>query len=134
MTTPIDAYRTFVETLTSTPSKDFDAYVARLKELHDAGCNISLLDAAATGLNAEAGEALEIVKKLKFQEKPWNDDTKFHLLREAGDAIFYWIMLTLALGQDPYEVIGENIRKLESRYPGGKFDGFYSENRAEGDL
>lgn len=31
-------------------------------------------------------------------------------------------------------VIAENVGKLEARYPGGKFDAHYSENRKEGDL
>ena len=31
------------------------------------------------------------------------------------------------------EVIETNIKKLEKRYPGGQFDIYYSENRAEGD-
>lgn len=39
-----------------------------------------------------------------------------------------------AIGVDPNEVIEENVRKLESRYPGGSFDVHYSENRQEGDL
>ena len=32
------------------------------------------------------------------------------------------------------EVVERNVKKLESRYPGGKFDINHSENRAAGDL
>ena len=32
------------------------------------------------------------------------------------------------------KVIAENVTKLESRYPGGEFDVFSSENREAGDL
>jgi hypothetical protein len=32
------------------------------------------------------------------------------------------------------EVIAENVKKLESRYPGGSFDAFYSENRKGDDI
>jgi len=39
-----------------------------------------------------------------------------------------------AIGVDPHEVIKENVRKLEARYPGGTFDVHYSENRKVGDL
>jgi hypothetical protein len=39
-----------------------------------------------------------------------------------------------ALQIDPNEVIAGNVAKLEARYPGGKFDAFYSENRKEGDI
>lgn len=35
---------------------------------------------------------------------------------------------------DPSEVIAENVKKLESRYPGGTFDVSMSENRQVGDL
>jgi hypothetical protein len=32
------------------------------------------------------------------------------------------------------DVVARNVTKLEKRYPGGAFDVYYSENRAEGDL
>jgi NTP pyrophosphatase (non-canonical NTP hydrolase) len=83
---------------------------------------------------AESGEAMEILKKMKFQGKEWSEDIRYHLKREAGDVIFYWINLCIALGFDPNEVISENVKKLEARYPGGHFDAFHSENRKEGDL
>jgi NTP pyrophosphatase (non-canonical NTP hydrolase) len=134
MTSPINAYKDFVKALTSQPSSDFAAYIARLQQLHDAGCNIERLDTAVQGLSAEAGEAMEIVKKMKYQGKEWNEDNKFHLKREAGDIIFYWMNLCMALNLDPLEVIDENVRKLESRYPGGKFNIHSSENRKQGDL
>jgi len=38
------------------------------------------------------------------------------------------------LGLDPNSVIEENVEKLKSRYPGGEFDVYYSENRKAGDL
>lgn len=130
----LDNYKKFVDTLTSPSSKDFDSYINSLKLLHDAGCDIQRLDTAVCGLSAEANEAMEILKKLKFQGKEWNEDVRYHLYREAGDMIFYWINLCIALGYDPVDVISENVAKLESRYPGGKFDVFYSENRKAGDL
>ena len=34
----------------------------------------------------------------------------------------------------PNDVIAENVKKLEKRYPGGSFDPYYSENRQEGDI
>jgi hypothetical protein len=38
------------------------------------------------------------------------------------------------LGVDPNQVIADNVSKLESRYPGGKFDPSLSENRKSGDI
>jgi hypothetical protein len=40
----------------------------------------------------------------------------------------------MALGIDPEEVLERNVKKLEARYPGGKFNIHKSENRAEGDI
>ena len=54
--------------------------------------------------------------------------------RELGDIVWYWINACRALNLDPNDVIAENVKKLEARYPGGHFDAFHSENRKEGDL
>jgi len=56
------------------------------------------------------------------------------MFRELGDIAWYWVSACRAIGVDPNEVIEENVRKLESRYPGGAFDVHYSENRKAGDL
>ena len=96
--------------------------------------NMSLLLTGGIGLSSEAGELNEIIKKCIFQGKPMNEETVFHLKRELGDIMWYWITSCRALDLDPNEVIEENINKLKSRYPGGEFDAHYSENRKEGDL
>ena len=54
--------------------------------------------------------------------------------RELGDIMWYWVNACTALGLDPNDVINENVKKLESRYPGGSFDVWHSENRKSGDL
>jgi NTP pyrophosphatase (non-canonical NTP hydrolase) len=54
--------------------------------------------------------------------------------RELGDIMWYWINACRALNLDPNDVIAENVNKLESRYPGGKFDAHYSENRKDNDI
>lgn len=127
-------YSDFVLTLTSNDSKEYDCYIERLKNLKKSGCNISLLDTAISGLMAESGEAMEILKKVKFQGKEWTEDVRYHLKREAGDVIFYWIDLCIALGYTPDQIIAENIEKLQSRYPGGKFSVALSENRKIDDI
>ena len=48
--------------------------------------------------------------------------------------MWYWVNACTALDLDPNEVIKENVFKLESRYPGGEFDAYFSENRKQGDL
>ena len=51
--------------------------------------------------------------------------------RELGDVLWYWVQGCIALGFTPDEVMDENIRKLESRYPNG-FEVVRSEVRAGG--
>ena len=137
MTNKIDLnkYQDFVEKVTSKASNDTLELIRRIQELsNEPNLNPSLLMTAGIGLASEGGEFNEIVKKMLFQGKPFNEENRFHMKRELGDIIWYWINACRALGYDPNEVIAENVTKLESRYPGGHFDAFYSENRKEGDL
>lgn len=129
----INKYKQFVEGVTSGASNDLEAMIIRLRELNEV-CNISLLITGAIGIASEGGEFSEIVKKCVFQGKPLNDETLFHIKRELGDIAWYFANACRAIGVNPSEVIEENVRKLESRYPGGHFDVYYSENRKEGDL
>ena len=126
-------YGNFVEKVTSEESNDWAYTQARLHELNDK-VNISLLMTGGIGLSSETGELNEIIKKCIFQGKPMDDETIFHCKRELGDIIWYWISTCRSLGLDPNEVIEENVKKLESRYPDGEFDVHYSENRQDGDL
>ena len=127
-------YEQFVDAVTSDSSKDFVALADRMGELDRQGACIERLTTAGIGLAAESGEFLEIVKKMVFQGKPWNDDNRKHLIIELGDVMWYVAQACMALDISFDEVIEGNIKKLEKRYPGGKFDINYSEVRAEDDL
>lgn len=130
----LNLYSDFVRAVTSDPSNHTDRLIARITELdQDPDVNVSLLLTAAIGLGAEGGEFQEIVKKMLFQGKPLNDEAKWHMLRELGDVIFYWINACRALNIDPNEVIAQNVKKLEARYPGG-FSVERSENRNKDDI
>ena len=139
----LNKYSEFVEAVTSKASNDLTTFMDRCDELdgnyigdgvHGPDINVPLLLTACLGLAAEAGEFIEVPKKMFFQGKPLTEAEVFHLKRELGDVMWYWINACRALNLDPNEVIAENVRKLESRYPGGSFDAFYSENRTPGDL
>ena len=130
----LNEYGRFVDGVTSQPSKDKMAFLDRMGELYDQGCNVERLMTAACGLSAEGGEFMEIVKKIVFQGKPYDEANQFHMKRELGDVMWYWANACMALGLDPYDVLDENIRKLESRFPGGSFSIDRSENRKAGDL
>jgi len=129
----LNKYKDFVKEVTSQESNNKRQLTQRLDAL-DAKVNISLLLTGSIGLASEGGEFSEIVKKCVFQGKPLDDDTIFHMKRELGDIMWYWISACRSLDLDPNEVIEENVNKLKARYPGGEFDVHYSENRQEGDL
>jgi len=101
---------------------------------HGPDINVPLLLTAALGLAAETGEFCEIPKKIYFQGKPLSEENVFHMKRELGDIIWYWVNACRALGLDPNDVVEENVNKLKARYPGGEFDVNYSENRKQGDI
>ena len=128
-------YAEFVLTVCSDQSKDAEAFVEHVRKLHNnSNVNIPLLLTAGIGLASEGGEFNEIVKKIFFQGKPLSEENVFHMKRELGDIMWYWINACRALQLDPNDVIAENVNKLKARYPGGEFDAFYSENRKAGDL
>ena len=128
----IDDYAKFVDHTTSVESKDYVALLDRLWILEDSA-NLPRLLTAVIGMQSETGEFAEIVKKCVFQGKDLDDASKYHLMRELGDIIWYWSQGVMSLGYSPSQVIEENIKKLEKRYPNG-FEVFRSENRAEGDI
>jgi NTP pyrophosphatase (non-canonical NTP hydrolase) len=136
MTKNIDfnKYTQFVDAVTSDASKDFLALSDRMVELDEKGANIERLLTAGVGINAEGGEFLEIIKKMIFQGKPFNEDNRHHMIIELGDIMWYVAQACVALEVTIDEVIAGNVTKLEKRYPGGSFDPYYSENRSEDDL
>ena len=140
-------YQEFVEAVTSKESNNLTAFSDRLlklkhnlelnkDEMLEPGprINVPLLLTAGLGLGSEGGEFQEIIKKIFFQGKPLTDENVYHMKRELGDIMWYWINACRALNLDPNDVIQENVNKLQSRYPGGTFDVHYSENRKDGDL
>ena len=135
MTNILHNYHNFVKEVTSKESNSTHVLNMKLIDLEkESGVNLALLMTGAIGIASEGGEFSEIVKKCIFQGKPLDDETVYHIKRELGDIIWYWINSCRALGIDPVSVIEENVNKLKSRYPGGEFDVHYSENRKEGDL
>ena len=126
-------YEHFVDAVTSDSSKDFVALADRMGELDRQGANIERLLTAAVGISAEGGEFTEIVKKMVFQGKPWNEDNREHLIIELGDVMWYVAQACMALEVDFDDVVKGNVKKLEKRYPGGSFSIDKSENRATGD-
>ena len=132
MTSSFHKYTTFVNKVTSTESKDSDAFIYRLQEL-GGDVAIQRLLTAAVGIYAEGGEFMEIVKKMIFQGKPPSQDNLEHLKIELGDVMWYVAQACMALDESLEDICDRNIDKLSKRYPEGHFSEYYSENRREGD-
>ena len=129
-----ETYCNFVTKVTSKPSLEVDSLKASIDGIQkDSDIDVPRLVTAALGLSSEAGEFTEIVKKILLQGKPADEDNIFHMKRELGDIMWYWVTACMALGLNPVEVIKENQEKLEARY-GEKFTVNQSEVRAKGDL
>ena len=135
MTVDTEKYLDFVEGVTSDESLNYAALLGRLNKLElEDDCNVPQLLTAALGLTAESGEFTEVVKKIVFQGKPYNEENVFHMKRELGDICWYIAQACMALDTTFDEIIEMNVDKLKARYPGGEFDVHHSENRVQGDL
>ena len=131
----INEYADFVKSTTSAESLRTEVMMDRMFGLQRSNeeTQFSQLLTASIGMQAESGEFSEVIKKEIFQGKDWNEEQRFHLKRELGDVLWYWVQGCMALGYTPEEVLMENIKKLSKRYPHG-FEILRSENREEGDI
>lgn len=103
-------------------NEEYMAFV--LSKLSDAAKKDMELN-AALGLAGEAGEICDLIKKQRFQDHHvWQG----WMMDELSDVIFYVFMMLAAQGWTFQEVIANNVRKLNERYPEG-FDAERSMNR-----
>lgn len=79
------------------------------------------------GLNGEAGECIDILKKVEFQGHTFDPN---YLIDELGDVMWYLAQTATGLGISLEVVAQVNINKLRRRYPDG-FDPDKSINRKE---
>ena len=84
----------------------------------------------AMGLNGEAGEVIDILKKYMFQG---HDLDKDHVAKECGDCLWYLAILAKGAGYTLDEIAEMNKAKLRKRYQDG-FEADKSLHRAEGDI
>lgn len=140
----INDYAKFVDTTTSDASRKTNVLANRVLNLRGnfsslndevtEDVQVARLLTAVIGMMAESGEFAEVVKKKVFQaDSQFSDQEVFHMKRELGDVLWYWCQGCMALGFTPEEVMQENIKKLEQRYPNG-FEVVRSEVRADGDI
>ena len=79
----------------------------------------TMLNAAALGLNGEAGEIADHVKKIMFHGHPLDDATRDKIAKEIGDILWYCAMGSRGIGIDLGEIARMNVEKLRKRYPSG---------------
>ena len=112
-------YIDFVNSVTSDPSKSQIDFVDALMIMEEQGAVPSRLLTAALGLNGEASEFSEIVKKCIFQGKEYDDTTKNKLKDELSDVMWYIAQGCIALDTNMKELMDINMAKLKDRYPTG---------------
>lgn len=126
-------YLDFVNSVTSDASKNQIDFVDALMIMEEQGAEPSRLMTAALGLNGEAAEFSEIIKKCIFQGKEFDDDTHKRLKSELSDVMWYVAQGCMALNTTIDEIIDMNEEKLKERFPDG-FNKQSNENRKEGDV
>lgn len=82
------------------------------------------------GLNGEAGECIDILKKHLYQGHAFDSE---HMAKELGDVAWYLAISAEAIGYDLETIFQMNIDKLRARYPDG-FDAEYSLHRRSNDI
>ena len=82
------------------------------------GCAVKVGDLinGVMGLNGEAGEVIDLVKKSVFHGHDFEIEA---LEKEIGDVCWYVAMICHALNINLEDVMKKNIAKLKIRYPDG---------------
>ena len=112
-------YIDFVDSVTSEASKSQIDFVDALMIMEEEGAAPSRLLTAALGLNGEAAEFSELIKKCIFQGKEYDDTTKNKLKDELSDVMWYIAQGCIALDTNIEELMDINMAKLKDRYPTG---------------
>jgi NTP pyrophosphatase (non-canonical NTP hydrolase) len=81
---------------------------------------------SSLGIGGEAGEVLDHVKKVVFNNRDLDID---HIVAEIGDILWYINLMLHTVNVPWITVLDKNIAKLETRYPGLKYDDDRSLNR-----
>jgi len=109
---------------------DYPKFVDCLRAYNDRmGLSGDILH-SAVGISGEAGELLDHIKKVIWQQHCIDIN---YTIKELGDILFYFQSMCNCVGTDIDEVRKLNIEKLTKRYPDGVFDAERIINRDEGD-
>lgn len=98
--------------------------------MHHNGDKVDRLLNGLMGLNGEAGEAIDLLKKHFYQGHELDEK---HIAKELGDVAWYIAISADAIGYDLETILQMNVDKLRKRYPNG-FEDSKSKNRKAGDI
>jgi NTP pyrophosphatase (non-canonical NTP hydrolase) len=129
----VEAHRAFVDSVTSTATKELDTFISRVEEFQEGDPDWSepqRLLTGAIGICSEGGELLDLVKKILFQGKEPTPEIREKIKLELGDVMWYVQQVLISMDWSLEEVLAENTKKLSGRYPEG-FSTEKSENREE---
>lgn len=71
------------------------------------------------GLSGEAGEVVEHIKKVYYQDQPFNREK---VVEELGDVLWYVDKMRREVGASWEEIMDGNIGKLSRRYEKGRYE------------
>ena len=123
------SYRSFVQSVTSKESAHPHVLAVRVEELcalihsepPDPPLNYAALLTGAVGLVAEAGELLDIVKKLTFHGDNYTPEMRAKMIKELGDVRWYFEQCLIGLDTTMAVVEQGNVDKLSARHSTGSF-------------
>lgn len=84
-----------------------------------------------TGLASDAGEVLDIIKKITIYRKPMDSAMVEHMREELGDVLFYWRRIGQMFGLPQEEIEEANIDKLLKRYEGAVYSDKAAQERKD---
>lgn len=74
------------------------------------------LSLGGLGIGGEAGEVVDLIKKVLHHDKPLDKDK---LIKELGDVRWYLEYLAITIDVSMEEIEAANVTKLKARYPNG---------------
>lgn len=121
--------QTTIEIVGKQAVKDLPPYEEFVWKLEKSMANVAEeLHHGTTGISGEAGELLDISKKLWIYNKPIDIA---HLIEELGDLRFYYQAVLNMLGITDQDVRAQNMKKLMVRYSEGVYSDKQAQERAD---
>lgn len=100
--------------------EEYDLLASRTANFRD---DITKMICVTLGLNGEAGEVGEKIKKLFRGDVEFNDEFRKQVALELGDVLWYLNQCAKMINYKLEEIADINIKKLESRLNRGKIKG-----------